>query len=250
MAWVKLDDKFRVHPKLLAVSPVAGWLWVCALGYCNDHFTDGAVPGRGLIGVAPTIRNPLRYAEELVKAGLWATTESGWQIHDYHDYQPTAEEVIAKKAAVSAVRAVAGRLGGVAKAKQDASKPLANGQQNPSPVPVPVPEEESTALSRRAATARNGHGFSEESKAILDWLNDKAGKNFQPVAAHLRFVEARLKDHEPWVLRKVVTMKVKEWREDAKSNRWLRPKTLFNETNFANYVGELPATGADDVSAG
>jgi uncharacterized phage protein (TIGR02220 family) len=95
-----------------------------------------------------------------------------------------------------------------------------------------------TTLLRSRATA---HGFSEEAVSILKWLNEKASKNFLPVPAHLRFIEARLKEHEPWVLRKVVTLKVKEWGDDAKHRVWLRPKTLFNETNFANYVGELPA---------
>jgi uncharacterized phage protein (TIGR02220 family) len=265
VAWVKLDDKFRVHPKLLAVSPVAGWLWVCGLGYANDHRTDGALPGRGLPAVAPTVVRPMKYAEELVKAGLWEVSETGWTIHDYHHYQPSVAELMTE----DAVR-VAGKVaGGLARAKmaarergrfapagdqqahqQTTSSPPAGDQHVTSPVPVPVPEEESTALSRRAATPHRGNGFSEESKAILRWLNEKAGKNFQPVGAHLRFIEARLKDHEPWVLRKVVSMKSQKWQDDPKTREWLRPKTLFNETNFANYVGELPAAGVDDVSAG
>jgi uncharacterized phage protein (TIGR02220 family) len=261
VAWVKLDDKFRVHPKILALSPVAGWLWVCGLSYCNDHLTDGAIPSRGLPGVAPTIKNPLRYVEELVRVGLWTVAETGWLVHDYHQYQPTRSDAISD----GALKMAAKVAGGLARSKfaerasgkfakthtshqqstssapaEPPAEPPAGHQQATSPVPVPVPEEESKTLSRSRATRRL-NGFSEESKAVLQWLNDKAGKNFQPVDAHLRFIEARLKDHEPWVLRKVVTVKVQEWNGDKKSRVWLRPKTLFNETNFANYVGDLPA---------
>lgn len=258
MAWVKLDDKFRVHPKILAVSPTAVCLWVCSLAYCNDHLTDGHIPARGLAGVAPTVRHPLRYAEELVKSGLWEVADTGWVIHDFHHYQPTKAQAIAEGAIKTAAK-VAGGLARAQFAQRDGGRftsrttssapagPPAGDQLSTSPVPVPVPEvlEPRTTLSRRSATA---NGFSEESKAILRWLNEKAGKHFGPRPAHLRFIEARLKDHEPWVLRKVVTLKVKEWADDPKSRVWLRPKTLFNETNFENYVGELPTAEVADAT--
>ena len=153
---MKLDDKFPHHHKILALSPVAGWLWVCGIAYSNDHLTDGAIPARGLAAVAPTVRNHLRYVEELVKVGLWTVTDTGWAIHDYHDYQPTKAEAMTQKAlrvAGGVARALtADRKGGkfVSSHQQNHQQPagallVPADQQATSPVsriPVPVPEKQ------------------------------------------------------------------------------------------------------------
>ncbi len=40
----------------------------------------------------------------------------------------------------------------------------------------------------------------------------------------------------------VIDARVAKWGRDEKMRDYLRPKTIFNATNFANYVGELGAT--------
>ncbi len=60
------------------------------------------------------------------------------------------------------------------------------------------------------------------------------------MAANLEMIAARLKDGSTVAeMRQVVAKKCREWATDEKMESYLRPKTLFNRTNFANYQGEL-----------
>ena len=76
-------------------------------------------------------------------------------------------------------------------------------------------------------------------KAILSFLNEKTGRKYKPVPANLNLISARLKEYTETELRQVVAKKCREWGKDDKMAEYLRPKTLFNATNFANYAGEL-----------
>jgi hypothetical protein len=70
MAWVKLDDQIADHPKMIAVGPMAAWLYVCGLTYCNRYLTDGVIP----IAQAPRladIEEPAPLIARLVEVGLW-----------------------------------------------------------------------------------------------------------------------------------------------------------------------------------
>lgn len=76
-------------------------------------------------------------------------------------------------------------------------------------------------------------------KQVLEFVNAKTGRNYRPVDANLRLIEARLKEYPEQTLRQVVAKKCREWGKDEKMSEYLRPKTLFNATNFANYAGEI-----------
>lgn len=124
MAWVKVDDTFPDHPKALDLTLAAKGLWLEGLCYVNRQQTDGALPAAFLRRVGDD--DARRSADELVAAGLWHATETGWAIHDYLDHQRSREQI----ATISATRSEAGKRGGVAKAKQIASNMLANGCQD------------------------------------------------------------------------------------------------------------------------
>ena len=96
MTWVKLDDAFSQHPKVLSVGPAAAWLYVAALCYCSRLATDGIVPMAAL-GMLAAIKRPDIEAQRLVAAGLWEDHELGYQVHDYLEYQPSSNEVKATK---------------------------------------------------------------------------------------------------------------------------------------------------------
>jgi hypothetical protein len=153
VAWVKLDDHFPEHPKLVSLGttlPLAAWLYVCALCYCNRHLTDGYFPQQVVASWFPwqddhTIGdrsvNSYGLATSLVDAGVWEHDPAAgtYHIHDYLDYQPSRAEALALRN----VRSEAGRTGGLA--KQIRSKPEAKPKQPSSkaeaktcPVPVPV----------------------------------------------------------------------------------------------------------------
>lgn len=116
MVWIRIDDQIAHHPKFIAAGPVASWLWVCGNGYCNKYLTDGFIPTSAL----PTlggVTNADKWAERLVEVGLWIPAPSGFQVHDFHDYNPTAAEVRAKRKK----RSKAGKAGAAARWQTDAT---------------------------------------------------------------------------------------------------------------------------------
>jgi hypothetical protein len=97
MPWIRLDDQFPDHPKVLAAGPAASWLYVCGIGYCNRLLTDGLIPS-GQVRKLADVDNATELAGKLVEAGLWEQVEGGYQVHDFLDYQPSAEQVKAERA--------------------------------------------------------------------------------------------------------------------------------------------------------
>jgi len=79
-----------------------------------------------------------------------------------------------------------------------------------------------------------------ETRAILDFLNQTAGKRFRPSKTNLDFIRCRLEDGiTEDQLRKIVVRKCRDWLPDEKMRQYLRPATLFNRTQCEQYVGEL-----------
>lgn len=79
---------------------------------------------------------------------------------------------------------------------------------------------------------------------ILAFLNAKATRNYKLLPANVDPIVALLRDGATEEdCRAVIAKKCREWLGDEKMNLYLRPKTLFNRTNFANYQGELAPAG-------
>lgn len=96
MAWVRIDDSFPDHPKAVQAGPVACWLYVCGIAYANRFLTDGFIPKRQIWRLIES-DDADQLAAALVDAGLWEETDGGYQIHDYLEYQPSAEKVKAAR---------------------------------------------------------------------------------------------------------------------------------------------------------
>lgn len=88
-------------------------------------------------------------------------------------------------------------------------------------------------------TTLSGKPDSSAAKEVLDHLNKKTGKNYQPVTANLHMINARIKEFSVEDCIAVIDMKVSEWLSDEKMNQYLRPATLFNAKNFASYQGMI-----------
>ena len=146
MPWVRLDEEFPDHPKVVTAGPLAGWLHVCALAYCNRHLTDGFVPraqvGRlvnwtGILDVeardassdvsdVPDV-DPYVLANRLVGLGIWEQRQGGFAIHDFLDYQPSRAEIEAQRK----VKKDAGRAGGIRSGESRRSRIEAESKQPP-----------------------------------------------------------------------------------------------------------------------
>lgn len=97
MAYIKLDDGWPEHPKILSLSDTARVLYVNALCYANRRLTDGEIPLAAVRLIH--LRARQRHVQELLEAGLWEAGVLGYQIHDYLVHQTSREEVEAGRQA-------------------------------------------------------------------------------------------------------------------------------------------------------
>jgi general stress protein YciG len=128
--WVRLDEEFARHPKVLAAGPLGMAMQVAALCYCNSYLTDGFVPRSVVAGLLDLEGLGMRMwmgevagggedatwqlvVSDVLDAGLWEEVHGGYLIHDYHQYQPSKAEVIADREQ----KREAGRKGGQASAR-------------------------------------------------------------------------------------------------------------------------------------
>lgn len=115
MPWVRLDDRFGDHPKFQRsghLYPLLLALQVVALCESAKALADGALPRRRALALAALIAEGMTVKDDngdpldmtatllvqaMVDAGLWDRAGTGYQIHDYHDYQPTRAQVQARR---------------------------------------------------------------------------------------------------------------------------------------------------------
>ena len=153
MTWAKLDDGFFRHPKARAAGKDGRALFIAGLCWAASHLTDGFIAAAelGLVAAEAEVR-PQATVRRLVEIGWWVPAEGGWWIHDYLDFNPTAEEEKEKRRK----RAESGRRGGQRSrppGSKTEAKPEANASANseakekqigtpsPSPTDVVTPPE-------------------------------------------------------------------------------------------------------------
>jgi hypothetical protein len=111
--WVKLTDDWYEHQKFQRVSAAAELLYIRCLTWAARNMTDGFVPVRTILRLAPEglgealtngdvddqefARGAL--TNELLDSGLWNRADGGVEIHDYTDYQPTRAQILAARKA-------------------------------------------------------------------------------------------------------------------------------------------------------
>jgi uncharacterized phage protein (TIGR02220 family) len=79
--------------------------------------------------------------------------------------------------------------------------------------------------------------------AILEFLNQKAKRNYRPVETNLQLIGSRLASGVTITqCRQVIVKKTREWSNDENMANYLRPATLFNPINFEQYFlfGDIP----------
>lgn len=100
MPWAKLDDTFHAHPKVRQAGLAAIGLHARAISFSAAYLRNGKVDSGWVEETAG--KKGLKLADELVNAGLWEPNGTGWYIHDYLEYNPSREKVLARRAADAA----------------------------------------------------------------------------------------------------------------------------------------------------
>jgi len=98
LPWVRLDENFADHPKVERVGPLAAWLHIAALCYSARHLTDGRIPKAKAVRLVD-IPDPAEHVSALLSEGIWVENGTDYVIHDYLDYQPSRDSVLAERSA-------------------------------------------------------------------------------------------------------------------------------------------------------
>lgn len=85
MAWLRVDDGFPEHAKLLALKRGQRWTWLEVLAYCARQSNGGYVPA----GISETMKwvTPA-FLARCLEVGLLDEGEDGYTVHDWEVYNP------------------------------------------------------------------------------------------------------------------------------------------------------------------
>lgn len=199
MAWFKVDDTFYRHSKTGPLSFVAKGLWLHAGSWCADQLTDGFVPARMLRSWSA----PEDAVAELVECGCWTKVDGGYQFHDWLDYQPSREKVLADRAAGTARKlASRSRLARDKTETSAVSRPsLAPVSPPPDPDPVPIKNSLTRARVREEQESDQSVGsdfmFNATGRHWMGYERSIALIGAKPEAERRKALETMQAD--PWV---------------------------------------------------
>lgn len=198
MPWVRIDDNFAQHPKVIQAGPLGIALQVAGLCYANRHLTDGFIPRAatvtlldfsGLAVVGPTNDLGVGSGEDvaaqhvialLVELGIWEEAQGGYQIHDYDKYQDSRETVLANRAKTRD-RVAKWRSGRTNKGRNAvtnaATNANGNGVSNRAPTPTPtVTTGDPIATGRVTPGVEQARPIDNVSRIFQAW-QDSTGKH-------------------------------------------------------------------------
>jgi hypothetical protein len=157
MTWFAVDDMFHGHPKLAELGTGKRFaeaiaLWTMAGSWSALHLTDGRVSAAQICRLVPY--QPTQAASDLIRVGLWEGVGDGFQFRDWADYQPTKEEVEAKRAGGAARTRKSRRRASVGNTVTDGATDVSDTRQTRPPVPSrpPLSKESVTHAPERGAT--------------------------------------------------------------------------------------------------
>lgn len=229
--------EFWTSEQIAECSPITRLAFIGLWSFCDDNGVHPASAKRLKMEVFPSDalgeQEIQAMVEELLAADLlryYEVADKGyWQVTGWHKHQKIERPTY--------------------------RHPLPNGVQPPqkSPTPRRKDDDKSPSDLPRNGKESNGKNMSckQDATSILQYLNEKAGRNYEPVKANLDLIVARLNDGaSPDRCKAVIDVKVREWREDPKWSKYLRPKTLFSPTNFAQYAGEVGGSASTGAREG
>jgi predicted DNA-binding transcriptional regulator AlpA len=94
MTWLRLDDGFAEHPKVLALGNAqARWAWVEVLTYCARRKTGGRIPS----GIEDVLKRATpAFLKRCEQVGLVENNGNGLVVHDWDVYNGALGERVAE----------------------------------------------------------------------------------------------------------------------------------------------------------
>lgn len=92
-SWVRIDASYFAHRKNRAMGKDGRALDIAGICWCSLNETDGRIPRHALTYIAGEAEVKPSVVKAVVAAGRWEETEEGWQIHDYLDYNRSADDI-------------------------------------------------------------------------------------------------------------------------------------------------------------
>lgn len=101
MVWLQIQANIAEHKKFDKAGPVAAWLWLAGVGYCRINETDGFIRKGIVAALVPGLagNGAFRAAAKLVEVKLWHEDLGGYRVNDYHEWNPSKEELESKRKA-------------------------------------------------------------------------------------------------------------------------------------------------------
>lgn len=97
LPWIRLDTQMHGNPKIIDLVDRKLWraafVYIASLSYAGHHGTAGFIPR----GALPLIHATPTEARHLVSSGLWRASGSGWQIHDFEEFQLVDEGSVKRR---------------------------------------------------------------------------------------------------------------------------------------------------------
>lgn len=211
------------------LTPAKHGIYLMLLAHCWDTKGPAPLDEQECAGICNC-----RSSDE-IEALRYILSKYFVRMEDGH-YNPRIQKEIEKAEAISHARSDAGKRGYQARAKQLPSKSQASASTPTTTTTTTSTTKDSKTLSGKPDVS----ALKAEAKAILAFLNSKAGRAYRENDANLDFIVARLREgYTPQECKQVVAKKCREWSADEKMAEYLRPATLFNRTKFNQYAGEL-----------
>lgn len=271
MSWLRFDDTFPDHPKVLRAgtdAPLVIALQVRAVAYASRHLTDGFIP-HAFVQLATNDLDEIttcgncdgnaqyksdRWGDLMLSLNLWEKCDGGFIIHDYLHYNPSKREIAKNKKQ----RELASRKGGAAtKAAWGAETRPGRPRSRPTlrRGPVPSPPVPSQDPKEDPPYPPKGGTECADCVAVLQELATLTGKLYPLNAAgfYEGGLHERHQEHGRELCLQVVRISgARLWRsEEPKYRAFCRPSTLFGRKNFRKYLEEVQLADAqrpeDDI---
>lgn len=235
MAWVRLDDKFTSHPKVLALTDREFRVHLSALCYAAEYKTDGDIPEAAwrLLGVTRKL------ADRMVAVGVWDIDAGTYLIHDFRVYNPADPTAAERQRRFKESRSGNGQV--TAESREDNGETNGPHARARTPVPVPSPTPNREGSPDGAPSLANALPAARPRDELWDALTEACG----PVSTKSERGRRNAALRE---LRDIgATPDEIRWRSDALKRRW--PDIDFTATSLvANWsIAERPQpTGNSD----